>query len=87
MSVFAYTFAITLLVVWEFYEFFADTISYNIDESSARNMQRWQWINEWLTFPQDYGLYDTMTDLWVGAVGAFVVVVVGYLLIKNKQSV
>ncbi len=87
MSVFAYTFAITLLVVWEFYEFFADTISYNIDASSARNMQRWQWINESLTFPQDYGLYDTMTDLWVGTVGAFVVVVVGYLLIKNKQSV
>ena len=86
MSVFAYTFAITLLVLWEFYEFFADTISYNIDNTDGRNMQRYQWINESLTFPQDYGLFDTMTDLWVGALGALVVVVVGYLLIRKKAE-
>lgn len=86
MSIFAYTFAITLLVIWEFYEFFADTISYNIESTSNRNMQRWQWINESVTFPQDYGLYDTMTDLWVGALGALLVVVIGYFLIKNKTS-
>lgn len=84
MSVFAYTFAITLLVVWEFYEFFADTISFNIDSESPRNMQRYQWVNDSLTFPQDYGLFDTMTDLWVGSIGAFVVVTVGYLLIRKK---
>lgn len=84
MSVFAYTFSITLLVIWEFYEFFADTISYNLDNSTGRNMQRYKWINESLTFPQDYGLYDTMTDLWVGALGALVVAIVGYLLIRKK---
>lgn len=84
MSVFAYTFAITLLVVWEFYEFFADTISYNIDNGNFRNMQRYQWINDSLVFPQDYGLYDTMMDLFIGSVGALVVVVVGYLLIRKK---
>ena len=84
MSVFAYTFAITLLVLWEFYEFFADTISYNIDNTDGRNMQRYQWVNDSLRFPQDYGLYDTMTDLWVGALGALAVVVVGYLLIRKK---
>ncbi len=84
MSIFAYTFAITLLVMWEFYEFFADTISYNLDKPDGRNMQRYQWINESVNFPQDYGLYDTMTDLWVGALGALVVVTIGYLLIRKR---
>ena len=84
MSVFAYTFSITLLVVWEFYEFFADTIAYNLDNNTSRNMQRYQWINESLVFPQDYGLYDTMIDLSVGAVGALVVVVIGYLLVRKN---
>lgn len=84
MSIFAYTFAITLLVIWEFYEFFADTISFNMDNADGRNMQRYQWINESLIFPQDYGLYDTMIDLWVGALGALLVAVVGYLLIRKK---
>ena len=84
MSVFAYTFSITLLVIWEFYEFLADTISYNLDNDTVRNMQRYQWINESSFFPQNYGLYDTMVDLSVGAIGALVVVVIGYLLIRKK---
>ena len=84
MSIFAYTLSITLLVVWEFYEFFADTVYYNFDNDTLRNMQRYQWVNESLIFPQDYGLYDTMIDLCVGAAGALVVVVVGYLLIRKK---
>lgn len=85
MTVFAYTFSITLLVVWEFYEFVADTISFNLNSDTMRNMQRYQWINESLFFPQDYGLYDTMVDLLVGAVGALVVAIVGYLLIRKKS--
>lgn len=84
MSIFAYTFAITLLVIWEFYEFFTDTISYNINNAEGRNMQKYKWINDSLKFPQDYGLYDTMIDLWVGSIGALLVVVVGYLLIRKK---
>ena len=87
MSVFAYTFAITLLVLWEFYEFSADTISFNLDNTTGRNMQRYQWINDSIIFPQDYGLYDTMIDLWVGSLGALIVVVIGYLLIRKKQSI
>ncbi len=86
MSIFAYTFSITLLVIWEFYEFFIDTISFNIDNADGRNMQRYQWVNESISFPQDYGLYDTMIDLLVGSVGALVVVIIGYLLIRRKQS-
>ena len=86
-SLFAYTFSITLLVIWEFYEFFIDTVTFNLENAETRNMQRYQWVNESLRFPQDYGLYDTMIDLWVGALGALVVVVVGYLLIRKKQSI
>lgn len=85
MSIFAYTFSITLLVVWEFYEFFADTIAYNLDNSTLRNMQRYQWINESSIFPQDFGLYDTMIDLWVGSIGALCVVIIGYLLIRKNS--
>ncbi len=84
MSLFAYTFSITLLVIWEFYEFFIDIISYNIDNTDGSNMQRYQWINESVSFPQDYGLYDTMIDLCVGALGALFVVIIGYLLIRKK---
>ena len=50
-------------------------------------MQKYKWINDSLVYPQDYGLYDTMMDLTVGAVGALVVVVIGYLLIRNKKSI
>jgi len=85
MSLFAYTFSITLLVLWEFYEFFIDTVSYNIENVDAKNMQRYLWINDSIIFPQDYGLFDTMIDLCVGALGALVVVIVGYLLIRNKE--
>ncbi|MFK5883512.1 MAG: hypothetical protein QM489_04125 [Candidatus Izemoplasma sp.] len=85
MSVFAYTLSITLLVIWEFYEFLSDVISYNLDNDSGRNMQRYQWINDSLIFPQDYGLYDTMIDLFVGSIGSLIVVVVGYLLIRHNK--
>lgn len=84
ISIFSYTLSITLLVLWEFYEFAIDTIAYNLNNLTTSNMQRYQWINESLTFPQDYGLYDTMMDLIVGAVGALVVCFVGYLLIRKK---
>lgn len=86
LALFAYTFSITLLVVWEFYEFFIDTVSFNISDGLSRNMQRYKNINDSLVFPQDYGLYDTMIDLLVGAGGALVVVVIGYLLIRVKKT-
>ena len=86
MSVFSYTFSITLLVFWEFYEFLADTVYYLIDNETLRNMQRYQWINESIIFPQDYGLFDTMIDLCVGSAGALLVAIVAYLLIRQKNN-
>ena len=66
-AIFSFMFSMTLLVLWEFYEFTVDTISFMMNPNTLRNMQRYQWLNESTAFPQDYGLYDTMIDLVVGA--------------------
>lgn len=84
LSVFAFCFAITLLVLWEFYEFAVDTIAFNISGEPSRNMQRYQWINESSIYPQSYGLMDTMLDLIIGAFGAFVVSFVGWRILVKK---
>ncbi len=89
LSLFAFTFSITLLVLWEFYEFAVDTIAYNINSETVRNMQRYQWINDSIVFPQSYGLMDTMLDLIVGAFGAAIVSLIGWriLLKQNKKTI
>lgn len=89
VSIFAFTFSMTLLVLWEFYEFFIDTLAHNLNPDTERNMQRFR--EELYTgdvFPQTYGLMDTMLDLLVGFVGAAVVSFIGWrrLLIKHKVS-
>lgn len=88
MSIFALTFSISLLVLWEFYEFGVDTIAYNLNANTDRNMQRYQWLNDSNVFPQPYGLMDTMLDLIVGAIGATIVSLFGWrvLLYKAKQN-
>jgi hypothetical protein len=85
LSIFAFCFSITLLVVWEFYEFSVDTIAYNINNETARNMQRYQWINDSLIYPQPYGLMDTMLDLIVGSIGAALVSFIGWRILLKKQ--
>lgn len=85
VAIFAFTFSMTLLVIWEFYEFGVDTISYNINNDTLRNMQRYQWENLSTIFPQDYGLMDTMLDLMVGALGATVVSIAGWRILKHKE--
>lgn len=83
-AIFSYAFSMTLLVIWEFYEFIVDTLMYNINHDTTSNMQRYQWILNSKIFPQDFGLYDTMIDLLVGSTGAFIVAIVGYLLIRKN---
>ena len=85
LSIFAFCFSITLLVVWEFYEFSVDTIAYNINNETARNMQRYQWVNESVIYPQPYGLMDTMLDLIVGSIGAAIVSFIGWRILLKKQ--
>lgn len=86
LSIFAFCFSITLLVVWEFYEFSVDTIAYNINNETSRNMQRYQWVNDSLIYPQPYGLMDTMLDLIVGSIGAALVSFVGWRILLKKQA-
>jgi hypothetical protein len=85
LSIFAFCFSVTLLVLWEFYEFAVDTIAYNVSSISERNMQRYQWINESTIYPQSYGLMDTMLDLLIGSFGAMVVAIVGWRMLVYKQ--
>ena len=85
LSIFAFCFSITLLVVWEFYEFSVDTIAYNINNETSRNMQRYQWVNDSLIYPQPYGLMDTMLDLIVGSIGAALVSFIAWRISLRKN--
>ncbi|QWB99483.1 hypothetical protein KHQ88_04770 [Mycoplasmatota bacterium] len=85
VAIFAFSFSMTLLVLWEFYEFFIDTIAYHFDSETSRNMQRYQWDYQGSLFPQNYGLIDTMLDLLVGFVGAAVVSFIGWRMMLRKN--
>lgn len=89
VSIFAFTFSMTLLVLWEFYEFFIDTLAHNYNPDTERNMQRFrEELYTGSVFPQTYGLLDTMLDLLVGFVGAAVVSFIGWrrLVIKARNQ-
>lgn len=70
---FAFCFAITMGVFWEFFEFGADRIF-------GFNMQKFRLEG------QD-GLVDTMCDLIVDAIGAIVACIGGYIYIKKSDDV
>lgn len=72
---FAFCFAVTMGVFWEFFE-------YGADRMLGTNMQKFR-------FPElgDDGLVDTMGDLFVDALGAFITSSFGYLYIKKKKDV
>lgn len=86
LSIFAFCFSITLLVLWEFYEFSIDTIAFNLNNETSRNMQRYQWVNDSLIYPQPYGLMDTMLDLIVGSIGALIVSFIGWRIVTRQQT-
>ncbi|MGE5474523.1 MAG: hypothetical protein ACM3UU_09910 [Ignavibacteriales bacterium] len=69
---FAFCFALTIGVIWEFYEF-------GMDRIFGLNMQKFR-------NPGEDGLVDTMVDLIVDAVGAGVVSIFGFLYIKQKHD-
>ncbi len=86
VALFAFCFSVALLVLWEFYEFMIDTLAYQFDSATLRNMQRYQWVSTSSIFPQDNGLVDTMLDLIVGSVGAAVVSAIGWRLLEVKRK-
>ena len=70
---FAFCFALTMGVFWEFFEFGADRLL-------GYNMQKFR-------LPGQDGLVDTMEDLIVDAIGAIIACAVGSLYIKKKKDV
>ena len=69
---FAFCFAITMGVFWEFFEYGADRLM-------GYNMQKFR-------LPGQDGLVDTMEDLIVDAIGAIVACVFGWLYIKQEND-
>ncbi len=70
--VFAFCFAITMGVFWEFFEFGADRIL-------GYNMQKFR-------MPGQDGLVDTMEDLIVDTVGAVIACIGGWIYMKKKKD-
>lgn len=82
---FSFSFTITLLVLWEFFEFLSDTITFNL-MNKPTNMQRYQWLNTNRFYPQGYGLLDTMLDLLLGALGSLVVSIGAFILLRRDEK-
>ena len=70
--IFAFCFAITMGVFWEFFEFGADRIF-------GLNMQKFR-------MPGQDGLVDTMEDLIVDTIGAIIACTGGWIYMKNKKD-
>lgn len=78
VALFAFCFALAVDVIWEIYEFFADSVFLtNMQKHSSGNGAP-------LTGQQ--ALADTMEDLIVDAIGAFVISVVGYISLKFNKG-
>lgn len=72
IALFAFSFAVMIGALWEIYEF-------GMDRLLGLNMQNFRGLGA-------DGLVDTMLDLIVDSIGAFIVSTLGYLRIKeNKQ--
>lgn len=78
VAVFAFCFAVTMGVFWEIYEFLSDGIL-------GLNMQKFMLKNGELLSGRE-ALMDTMKDLIVDSLGAFVISLMGYISLKNKKG-
>ena len=80
-ALFAFTFATTIAVTWEIYEFIIDSIRHT-------NMQRWQFMpvpGNIMNYGEGRspGLIDTMKDLIIGIASGLLTAVVGYIYLKK----
>lgn len=78
VAFFAFMFAITMGVVWEVYEYLADGVL-------GLNMQKFA-IEDGSLLVGRAALQDTMEDLIVDGIGAFIISVIGYISLKNKNG-
>ncbi|MEN8078151.1 hypothetical protein ABFP60_14385 [Clostridioides difficile] len=78
VALFSFCFAVTLGVVWEFYEFTFDGVL-------GLNMQKFALENGTQLIGRA-ALVDTMVDLFVDAVGALIMSIIGYISLKYNKG-
>lgn len=78
VAFFAFNFAITMGVVWEVYEFVADGVL-------GTNMQKFALVDGSVLAGRE-ALMDTMEDLIVDGVGAFIISFIGYISLKYNKG-
>ena len=82
VAAFAFTFAITIGVAWEIFEFAMDIAFHTA-------LQQWNLPPHSILIGRDYqgvGLRDTMSDLIVTWIGALITSIVIYLIYKYKRT-
>lgn len=78
VAMFSFFFAVSLGVIWEIYEFISDYFF-------GLNMQKFKLADGTLLIGQE-ALRDTMKDLIVDCIGAFVMASIGYISLKYKKG-
>lgn len=78
VALFSFLFAVTLGVIWEIFEF-------TVDGLLGVNMQKFALENGTLLAGR-LAVIDTMQDLIVDSIGAFVVSIIGYISLKHKKG-
>lgn len=78
VALFSFCFAVTLGVVWEFYEF-------TFDGLLGLNMQKFA-LEDGTQLIGRAALTDTMIDLFVDAVGALIISIIGYISLKYNKG-
>jgi len=78
VSLFAFCFAVTCGMVWEIYEFLADGLL-------GTNMQKFITPDGVVLMGRE-AISDTMEDIIVDTLGAFIITVIGYFNITKKQE-
>ncbi|WP_283678313.1 hypothetical protein [Lentilactobacillus sp. Marseille-Q4993] len=77
MSLFSFCFGMTCGVFWEFYEFLADTFA-------GLNLQRYMQAGHMLVGRA--ALYDTMGDLCADFIGALLMALIAYLMMRSNPN-
>ncbi len=78
VAVFAFTFASTLGIIWEFYEYFMDGLF-------GLNMQKFL-MEDGRPFVGRAALKDTMEDFMINTVGSLSMSIIGYISLKYKKG-
>jgi hypothetical protein len=79
VAFFSFCFAVALGAIWEIYEYLMDTLF-------KLNMQKYE-LEDGLQLIGHYALYDTMKDLIVDSLGAFIICIIGYIMLKKQSKV